>query len=283
MILFWTPLMILMISHCYDCPYPTGICRIYSFSFLFTIPGKIFLILFILFAISLYLFEKRMILATAMLFMASCIITSYHESNGIFYRSTALSAVFGVQFIAYLINFYNPASDLKRNRIHFPVQVIAALYTVAGISKLRASGLGWINSGELFPLQILKNYAFLYYDTGVENYLQQGKSLAYTMIRNQFFTKLVLAFSLFIELTCFIATFSERSRVVYGIGLLFMHIGIYFIMSIGPSNIAFPMVIFFLNPLYLIFRYAGVSPTTLSATSWVSVKCLLRSFSPFFD
>ena len=162
MMLFWIPLMLLMISQCHDCPYPTGICRIYSFSFFFSMPGKVILFIFLGIASGFYLTDKGMVYATGALFVLSCIITSYHESNGIFYRSTAMSAIFGVQFIAYLIDQVSDNFDIKYSRIHYPVQIIAALYTLAAIAKLKASGLAWVNSGDLFPLQILKNYSFLY-------------------------------------------------------------------------------------------------------------------------
>ena len=52
--------------------------------------------------------------------------------------------------------------------------------------------------------------------------------------------KFLLASSLLLELTCLAAILNPAVRIAYGIGLLFMHIDIYFCMNIFIRGIAEP-------------------------------------------
>lgn len=232
------------------CPFPTGICKLYSFEPLFTPIGKPILISAFVLLCVFYLIEKRMALTTFLLFLLSCIIISHHESNGIFFRATVLTTIWGAQCFAYLRLRLNPIFNVRHFRIHYAIQMIAATYTLAGIAKIRESGIDWINAGSYFSIQVMKNYAYLYFDTGSEAILQHGKAIAYFLISHHGISQFFLAVALALEFFCFAATFNTKVRIVFGIGLLLMHIGIAFIMGIGISIIAKPMIVFFLNPLY---------------------------------
>src|SRR5688572_10990064 len=80
------------------CPFPTGVCKFYNFAPLFTPPGRPLLVATFVVLCLFYLFEIKMLFITFLLFLLSCIIVSHHESNGIFYRATILSTVWGAQF-----------------------------------------------------------------------------------------------------------------------------------------------------------------------------------------
>jgi len=248
------PVLTIMLFSFSGCPYPTGICKLYSFAPLFSPVGQyIFYAAFLLLSL-LYLFEIKMVLATGALFLCNVIIISHHESNGVFYRATILSTIFGAQFIAYVQSYFKSGFHIRRFRINYSIQIIAATYTLAAIAKLRASGLSWINSDELFSLQVMKNYAFLYFDTGSKAILEQGKTIAYSLLKHKGIIRFFLAAALALELFCFAAIIGKKIRLAFGVGLLAMHIGIMYVFGIGMGVIANPMVVFFINPLYLFKR-----------------------------
>jgi len=165
-------------------------------------------------------------------------------------HATVFTVLFAVQSIAYLQKRLNNSFDLSFFRVQYCLQIIVAMYVLAGISKLRASGISWINSGELFSLQVVKNYSFIYFAHGKEAAINEGNRIAQQLIDYNLLLKFFLASSLVLELCCFVALFSARLRTLYTFALLGMHAGIKFIMAIPFGVIAPPMVIFFLNPLY---------------------------------
>ena len=241
--------MFMMIGKCNEsCPFPTGICTLYSFSIFFTSVGKVILSIAIISGVVMYLFEIKMICTLLFLFLISCIVMSYYESSGIFSRATVFSVILFGQLMAYSIRHYNVDFDLRYWRIQYSVQAVAACYTLAGISKFYASGWGWINVGPLFSLQIIKNYTFLYSDTGAISYIDHAKSMVNELTIHKLSLTIMLAISLILESFCFLAVFNKYVKIIFGIGLLLMHIGIAVILGIGISAIAFPMCIFFLIP-----------------------------------
>lgn len=245
------------------CPFPTGICRFYDFAPFFGVYGAVGMItLFVVLSV-FYVLEKQMLLTTFFLALLSMIIIAHHESNGVFYRATVLSVIWIAQFGAYLVQFLKPDFNLSKYRIQFSVQAIAAVYMLAGISKLKTSGIEWINAGDTFPLQVIKNYSFLYFDSGLEAVRQKGESIAYFMLHYPDLVRTFLGLSLALELFCLLAALNNRIRFVFGVGLLFMHLGIASIMGIGISIIAKPMIVFFINPLYIFFRIMSYFKTRI--------------------
>ncbi|MBS1593288.1 MAG: hypothetical protein JST90_03130 [Bacteroidetes bacterium] len=158
------------------------------------------------------------------------------------------------QFLAYLFYRLRPGFRIELYRIQYGMQAIAAVYTLAGVAKIAASGLGWIDAGANFPAQIVKNYSYLYFDSGDIAQLHLGYTLALFLAHHQGVVQCFLAVSLFLEIFCMAAVLNKRVAFIWGLGLLMMHIGIAAIMGIGISVIAKPMVVFFVNPLYLLIR-----------------------------
>ncbi len=234
------------------CPFPIGICKLYNFNPLFSAHGLPILIGAICILSLLYLLEVKMLYTTLGIAGPSCVIVSHHESNGVFLRATPYTTIFVAQFLAYLAYKLNNQFDLARFRVQFCVQIIAATYLLSGISKLQASGLGWINGAVEFPIVVVKGASFAYFITGIKERLDQGYQMAYWLHGHAALLKWLLAATLFLELTCFIAAFNNYAKVCYGIALTLMHLGIAITMNIVIAPLVYPMIIFFLNPLYLI-------------------------------
>jgi hypothetical protein len=234
-----------------ECLYPVGICNWYSFDFLFTVPGNWVLVAILLPLFIFYLREQYMLVTTACLSIVSCIIVSRHESSGMLLRATPFTTVFIAQFLAYLFHRLNPHFDLRFYRQQFPVQLIAATYTISAISKLDSSGTGWANAGSTYmALPVLKSFAFEYFDTGHAIALEKGYSIAHFMLTHKSLISSLLTASLLLELCCMLVTLHPFIRFGYGIGLLLMHIGIAISMHILIAGVFFPMLIFFINPVY---------------------------------
>lgn len=253
-VFIWLSVMLTMLSQNKACIFPAGICKIYCFEPLFTATGKRAIVaLLFLFGFA-YLLEYKMAATTFLLFCITAVIISFHESNGIFFRATVLSIIWAAQGMAYAIAYYNKEFDFKKWRVHYSMQMVAAVYTLAAIAKLRASGLEWVNAGPLFSLQVMKNFAINYYSTGDKDYWETGTRYALALLQNKALVRFLLATSLGFELFCFAACFNKKLQVFLGIGLLAMHIGIACIMGIGISIICYPMLIFFFNPLWVVMQ-----------------------------
>lgn len=156
---------------------------------------------------------------------------------------------FFVQFIAY----YRNNANLKSERIQFPIQIIAAGYTLAGISKLYESGLGWVAQAPQASIQMLKNYCYAYYDTGDNLYLDKGMQLTTYALEHANTIKTLFAVSLFLELFACLALINKKSAFIYGLLLTSMHIGIFYFMHIIIIPVFIPMLTFMVNPWGLVY------------------------------
>jgi hypothetical protein len=264
---FWVFMMFMMIGDCKDvCPYPTGICELYTFRILFTPVGKIFLSALLIMEIILYLLEIKMVSTLFVLFFISCIVMSFHESNGLFARATVYSVIWFAQLLAYFIKYLKADFALAYWRVQYSVQAIAAAYTLAGLAKLSASGLGWVNAGQLFSIQVMKNYAFLYSDTGSFSFIEHALAISGQLVKHKILLTIMLSVSLALETFCMAAALNKSIRIVFGIGLLLMHIGIAVILGIGISAIAFPMCIFFIIPFNKLATLLRKRPYNIAGT-----------------
>lgn len=230
--------------------YPTGLCAFFDCSLLtsnYTFAVLIFI--GVILAI-LYILEKWMPFTTFLMFFISLLIFTLEESNGILNRNSLYSMAFLAQFFAYYRN-NNNNNNLKSERIQFPIQIIAAGYVLAGISKLKESGLNWITSAPQASIQILKNYCYAYFDTGQVHYLNHGMKLVNFTLENVLFIKIIFASSLFLELFAWIAIKNKQNALIYGLLLTAMHLGILYFMHIMIVSIFAPMIIFMVNPVGL--------------------------------
>jgi len=254
---FWLNLLLNIIAFTGEATIPIGIAKVFSLNLFFGSSLKFALALPVLALAILYIFEKWMAVTTALMTILTMLLISHHESTGVFLRATAYSTVIGAQALAYGIKHFKPGFDLEKYRIQFPVQIIAATYTLAGLSKLMMTGIEWIDTGKFFSLQILKNQYFAYFDSGNISLQQAAWQKAEWFNRHLGLVKFLLTTSLILEVVCFVALINEKIRTAMGFMLLGMHIGIFYVMGIMIGGVAFNMVIFFLNPLYYILSTTG--------------------------
>ena len=232
-------------------PYPSGL-----FSFFGTpaFPSKYTVLLCSIFAavlIVLYIAEKWMIATTFLMFLLSLVLFTMEESCGIQNRKGLVTMIFFAQSIAYLRNNHH----LNEERIQFPIQIIAAGYFLAGLSKIKDSGLHWVLDGPQISLQVMKSYSFSYFDTGNITELNKGINYSEFILHHTTILGVILSTSLVFELFAWLAVKNKLWAFIAGILLTAMHIGIFFSMDILIRGVFYPMVVFFVNPLYLVFVF----------------------------
>ena len=200
-----------------------------------------------------YLLEKKMILTTSGLTLISLLVFSLRESSGYQDRSGILVLIFFSQLLAYAFYKDKPHRlNLRKMRILYPIQVIVACYTLSSISKLSHSGLSWFLEPGNFVLQILKtvqNFALSFHDTTAIN-LEMAK--VQWVSEHELLVSLALFVAMMTELTCGMALINKKTRLLWGFALLFMHIGISYMMHIKITPFLYPMIFFLINPGYLI-------------------------------
>jgi len=229
--------------------YPVGICQLFDCSIFLQNWSKYILLFLILAASTSYLFEYKMKLFTPIIFFISVLLCTIQESNTVRNWMGVLSMVLFAQSIAYWRNSFN----LNQERVQFSVQVTAAGYTLAAISKLQASGLQWIWDAPRFSLQIMKIHHWIYLDFGNTLEIAKGENLSNWIIFHASFISFLFGATLVIEFFAFIAMINKKCAFYYGILLFSMHLGIFVFMDLVGSVFLFA-VIFMLNPLFGIYN-----------------------------
>ena len=191
-----------------------------------------------------YFAEFKMAITTLLLFAISVFTFSLEESNGILNRSSLLSFLFFAQFIAYLL----PGNSYKNNRILFSIQAIAATYTLSALSKLQATGFGWVLSGKQMALQIIKSYQYKYVTNGNWGLMTKGNEMALFIQNHPKLVLFMLTSTLLLELCALLCLRSKSSIIAYGILLSIMHFFMALVMNINLSSISTPMFIFMVIP-----------------------------------
>lgn len=240
-------------------PIPAGIFTWFDFEYIeHPIWRYLIILLFILFS-GMYLFEKRMTLSTMCLFLISVFTFSLEESNGILNRYSLLSFLFFAQYVAYQVCVFYPKLDYTQLRFNFSVQAIAATYMLSAISKLTISGLLWASGAKYLTLQILKSHYYKYVTNADIDYIYTGNLMVSFVQKNQALITVLLTISLLLELFAWLCIGSKKRALFYGCLLVFMHIGISWLMDIRLIGISRPMSIFLVNPLFIIW-VAALNP-----------------------
>jgi hypothetical protein len=232
-------------------PYPVGIYRLVGHSYFPDHTIKICISVFVVILLALYIADIKMIVCTLLLFVISVLIFSIGESNGMWGRNGLLSIIFMAQFIAYIFHYYGIGRSLNRNRVQFSLQAIAAVYTLAAISKINTSGINWLIDSPNLALQVLKSFSYEYVTTGDVSYQVAGLSKANWIIQHPLLTKILLGGSLLLEAFSFLILINKKWAFFYGLLLLSMHVGIKVFLDLFFPCISMPMVAFCINPLYL--------------------------------
>lgn len=229
-----------------------GVCYLFDCNLLVSDSVKIFLLVLTVVLSTLYVLEKKMLLVTFLLFLICFIVFSAHESFGVQDRTGIVTLIWLVQFLAYFLKWKNPDFNLSKNRISFPVQVIVACYTLSALSKLYVSGPSWFLDSQSVILQMLKSNQTQYLDGEIPFGEVMSPKIGFVAQYGK--TMSVLLFgALMIELSSGLGLINKKMRLLYGCLLLFLHFGIDFFFGIVISAFYKSMIIFMINPFYLLY------------------------------
>ena len=230
---------------------PESIFKLFPHGFYLSFYVKILLFFVTFLLVFFYVFEKYIWLSLMGLSLISLFAFSLEDSNSDFNRNTMITGIFFSQFLAYSIKKKYNEFDIEKYRVQFSVQIIAISYTLSGISKLRISGLNWIYDGLYLPLQIMKtNYSAYVNDFDIKH-INNAIYIINGFNKYFFIVIFILAFTLIIELFALVSVFSKKNAFIYGLLLMFMHVGIYIVLNVAIIGAYIPMLIFMVNPLYL--------------------------------
>lgn len=234
---------------------PSGICTVIDCSFLVNPVYKYVILIITLIPAAWYIAERKMLLATSLLMVFSILIFSVEESNGLLSRSSLFSFIFLAQFFAYLQAKLKNENNAYLLAIPFSIQAVAAAYTLSGISKLLHSGIQWMFSGKYMQLQVLKSYYSKYANDLDPAFLNQAnQAVSFVQAYPQILTTL-LGVVLLLELFAWIAVINKKTAFLYGLLLLCMHAGMLGLLHIFLFSLAFPMIVFMLNPVFVITNF----------------------------
>tara|TARA_B110000046_G_scaffold34000_1_gene36647 strand:+ start:18046 stop:18927 length:882 start_codon:yes stop_codon:yes gene_type:complete len=250
LIYYWLGIFRFCLSQNYKAPIPLGICKIINCSVFLEGYGLKFMMVASAILCIMYLFDIKMKWTTLGLFCLSIILFTSEESSGVLNRNGILSFLFLSQAFAYWFNGSN-LNKLKYSRIQYSIQAIIVGYFLSACSKLLDSGLCWANDGFRITLQVLKSFHYNYYTTLNGSELLKADEIVHFLSEYQNVLIGLLIFSLMLEFFALTAAINRGYARVYGIALLFMHIGIYFFMDIIIISFVVPMVFVLINPLFL--------------------------------
>jgi hypothetical protein len=204
-------------------------------------------------ALIAFVLEKKMLYVTLFLFVTTMLIHSIEESQGNLGRAGLMSLIFLAQFAAYAFQRFGLSGNLNRNRIQFAAQFIAGVYLLAALSKMTTGGWAWFNDSPNVALQVLKSFEFAYFNTGDLSQLQRGQETATWITTHPVLVKLLFGSAIILEACSFMLLGKKQLAFVYALLLLCMHLGINSLLNILFPTISLPLVIFLINPLYILY------------------------------
>lgn len=237
-------------------PLPSGLCELLNCGFALQPYMRWIIAALITSGLLAFLFEKKMVYSTLLLFIASLLIYSIQESQGHLRRSGILSLIFLAQFAAYSLHRLGVSANLSRNRVQFTAQFIAGAYLLAALSKITTSGWAWFTDSPNVALQVIKSFDYGYFDSANYQLLQTGQKTATWISNHTTLVKLLFGSALLLELGSFMLLCKKQIAFVYALLLLCMHLGILWVMDIFFPTISFPLIIFLINPLYILYLCA---------------------------
>jgi len=239
-------------------PLPHGICQYVECTIFTTSVGSLGTGTIILVFSALYLFERKMLLSTFILFAISLLLISLERSNGILHRREIWTLILFAQFLYYLLRKFELSWILtKGDNYVMPVQfskiMIAFAYVTSAITKLQDAGMGFILDAPNISLQILKNNGFYYANTGNYEYIETGKYMAGWILSDEYFTMSLLAVALIMELLAFIGAYDKRMSFLYGVLLVIMHLFILCMIDVFLVSFFSALLIFYINLPYFLY------------------------------
>lgn len=211
----------------------------------------IFVFLFVLGSI-LYLRNRWALYGALLLSLCSFLVFSHYESYGI----RGEYGLFVLLFLVQAIALYRKKEEHSyREHFQFSLQVIAAAYILAGISKIAESGVDWFNEEAI-------NFVLQSFITSYEQYVSFGNINEFTrahlvynwMVENIFVVKLLLFLTIVVEVFSVVLITGKKRAMWYGLLLIGFHVGIFVTFRLVLFTIVVAMIALVYNPVFWIAK-----------------------------
>ena len=231
-VLFWL-LSMWKITTEYDSqPFPEGICHLVNCAFFALKPVNVIVLSLAVIASLAYVFDKFKIIALSYIVLCSLILLSLERSNGILDRQELWSMIFIAQLAATLRyhfseNYFTSNNiSLANICMFYSIQMVAAAYTVAGITKLQESGIHFITDAPNLIFQLKRMEYQVEIDFGWNFFSEYYYYVEHYLLRNKWLTAIAFSIALAIELLAIISCLGKKYAYWYGWLLILLHIGI---------------------------------------------------------
>jgi hypothetical protein len=149
-----------------------------------------------------------------------------------------------------------PSHESHQRATNWAILVIVASYVTSACVKLIASGGLWVIQLPDISLQLIKTHANVYYDTLIPQSGWIATQLPHFIAAHPNLTRLFFAPGLLLELFAFLALFGRRQAMLFGLGLLSMHLLVRWVMNLSFGAHEWLLVIYLVNVPY--FAWLGI-------------------------
>ena len=239
-------------------PSPNGIARLIDLHFL--LDPHVFAFVHTALAIALILYLFRLLLWLALpvaLFVNLALSTIVNSQGAIQHAYQIVSLVLLAQTVAHFYGLWgrwhgDAQIDLENRAIWWSQQTIAAVYLVAGITKLIATKGLWIFQARLIGLDIAKAAYRAFYDSLDQADLKQHLAIAQFAAGHGWIVALIAAVGLLLELSSPLMLLNRAWALILGLGLLCFHLSLDYTMRLPFIYNQWLLIIFMINVPYWI-------------------------------
>jgi len=237
-------------------PAPNGITAIIDLHFL--LQPQAFAYARIALAVALVLYVLRIWQALPIALFVNLATNGILNSQGAIQHALQIvSLVLLAQTVAWFYGAWvdrkNHSPQLTENRaIWWSQQTIVAVYLLAGIAKLVATGGLWIFQARWIGVSIAKAAYQQFYDTFNSVELEQQLSVAHFAAAHGWLVALIASLGLFLELASPLMLINRVWAALLGGILVCFHLGLDYAMGLGFIYNQWLLVIFMINAPYWI-------------------------------
>jgi hypothetical protein len=237
-------------------PAPNGIARIFDLHFLLEPQNFAWARIVLGVALILYIFRFWQALPIA-LFVNLAVGGILNSQGAIQHAHQIVSLVLLAQTSAYVYSAWadrnkQTAALAEDRAIWWSQQTIVAVYLLAGIAKLIATGGLWIFQARWIGVSIAKAAYQSYYDTFNSAELERQLSIAHFAATHGWLVALIAAAGLLLELGSPLMLISRRWALFLGAALVCFHLGLDYTMGLSFVYNQWLLIIFMINLPYWI-------------------------------
>ena len=235
--IFWLTFIIVDIRAPHPEACDIGLCHFLNCLFFTTHPVSYVVIALAILLAGMYMAEKKMMLTTFLMSLTGCVVFSVATANGNGMRMEVVTIVLIAQFIAYTqyryadLSFKN-ATRARNRAMLYSIQVIAACYVIAAISKLHITGIAWVAQAPNIAIRVIKASSSRALDYNMPAFKHSGQVVAAAVMQHPFIIQISFGLALAIEFFAFIALASRFFCRKYSYLILTIHLFILLIMNI---------------------------------------------------